>query len=62
MESLVPARQIGSLDCDLRFDADHGEFWNAAGLRGVRYAFEAAKAYVRGETPRTDDTHGRARL
>lgn len=47
----------------LRFDADHGEFWNAAGLRGVRYAFEAAKAYVRGETPRTDnDTHGRARL
>ena len=46
----------------LRFDADHGEFWNAAGLRGVRYAFEAAKAYIRGETPQTDDTHGRARL
>ena len=46
----------------LRFDADHGELWDAAGLRGVRYAFEAAKAYVRGETPRTDETHGRARL
>lgn len=47
----------------LRFDADHGEFWNSAGMRGVRYAFEAAKAYVRGETPRTDsDVHGRVRL
>ena len=47
----------------LRFDADVGEFWNAAGLTGVRYAFEAAKAYVRSETPHTDaGQHGRARL
>ena len=47
----------------LRFDADRGEFWDSAGTRGVRYAFEAAKAYVRGETPQTDhDQHGRVRL
>lgn len=47
----------------LRFDAERGEFWNNAGLRGVQYAFEAAKAYVRGEPIRTDDgQHGRLRL
>jgi general stress protein 26 len=47
----------------LRFDADHGEFWNQAGMRGVRYAFEAAKAYFKGETARPGDgVHGRARL
>jgi general stress protein 26 len=47
----------------LRFDAERGEFWDNAGTRGVHYAFEAAKAYVRGETPQTDsDQHGRVRL
>jgi general stress protein 26 len=47
----------------LRFDADRGEFWNDAGMRGVQYAFRAAKAYLSGETPRIDrDQHGRMRL
>lgn len=47
----------------LRFDAERGEFWDNAGMRGVQYAFEAAKAYVRGETPQADsDRHGRVRL
>jgi general stress protein 26 len=47
----------------LRFDAERGEFWDNAGLRGVQYAFEAAKAYLRGDTPQTDaDQHGRVRL
>ena len=47
----------------LRFDAEHGEFWNNAGMQGVRYAFEAAKAYVRGERPGTSrEQHGRTDL
>jgi general stress protein 26 len=47
----------------LRFDAEHGEFWNNAGMGGVKYVFEAAKAYLKGETPHVDaDQHGRVRL
>jgi general stress protein 26 len=47
----------------LRFDAERGEFWDNAGTRGVQYVFEAAKAYLRGETPQTDrNQHGRVRL
>lgn len=47
----------------LKFDAEHGEFWDNAGARGVKYAFEAAKAYVKGERPSTDkDQHGRVNL
>jgi general stress protein 26 len=46
----------------LRFDAERGEFWNNAGMRGVQYAFQAAKAYVTGEPPRLGaDQHGRVR-
>lgn len=46
----------------LRFDAEHGEFWTNAGMRGAQYAFEAAKAYVTGEPPRPDPGHhGRVR-
>ena len=47
----------------LRFDAERGEFWNNAGVQGVQYAFQAAKAYVTGEPPRPDaEQHGRVRL
>jgi general stress protein 26 len=47
----------------LRFDADHGEYWDNSGARGLKYAFDAAKAYVKGETPQTDRTqHARTRL
>ena len=46
----------------LRFDAEHGEFWTNAGMSGVQYAFEAAKAYLTGEPPRPDPgQHGRLR-
>lgn len=38
----------------LKFDADHGEYWDNAGAQGLKYAFEAAKAYVKGETPKAD--------
>lgn len=44
----------------LKFDAEHGEYWDNAGVKGVKYAFEAAKAYAQGERPTTDkDQHGR---
>ena len=47
----------------LRFDATSGEFWDNSGTRGLKYAFEATKAYVKGETPQDDkDQHGRVRL
>ena len=47
----------------LRFDAERGEFWDSAGTRGVQYAFEAARAYLRGDKPQVDpDRHGRVRL
>lgn len=33
----------------LKFDPEHGEVWDNAGAQGVKYAFEAAKAYAKGE-------------
>lgn len=45
----------------LRFDAEHGEFWNDLAAGGARYAFEAAKAYMTGG-PRPDSAaHDRPR-
>jgi general stress protein 26 len=47
----------------LRFDAERGEFWDGSGMRGVQYAFQAAKAYLTGGTPRVaTGQHGRTRL
>jgi len=47
----------------LKFDAEHGELWDNAGAKGVKYAFEAAKAYAKGERPSTDaDQHARVDL
>lgn len=34
---------------------DEGEYWNAAGFEGVRYAFEAVKAVLTGTTPDVDE-------
>ncbi len=42
--------------CLLRFDAEHGELWDNTGMQGVKYAFEAAKAYATGTQPETDRT------
>ena len=38
----------------LRFSAEDGEYWDNAGAQGLKYAFEAAKAYVKGEQPQSD--------
>jgi general stress protein 26 len=46
----------------LRFDAERGEFWNDAGMRGVQYTFEGAKAYMRGSPANGPSEHGRTRL
>jgi general stress protein 26 len=37
--------------CLIRVDGREGEYWNNAGMQGIRYAFEAAKAYMQGRTP-----------
>lgn len=38
----------------LKFTAHEGEYWDNAGMNGLKYVYEAAKAYVVGETPKTD--------
>jgi general stress protein 26 len=39
----------------LKFTAHEGEFWDNAGMQGLKYVYEAAKAYVTGETPEMDE-------
>ena len=39
----------------LKLDAEQGEYWDNAGVQGLKYAFEAIKAYAKGETPAADD-------
>lgn len=41
--------------CLIHFTPEDGEYWNNAGAQGLKYAFEAVKAYVKGETAKTDD-------
>jgi general stress protein 26 len=40
------------------------EYWDSHGLKGVRYAFEAVKAYATGRTPhiKEGEQHGRVNL
>jgi general stress protein 26 len=38
----------------LKFTAHEGEFWDNAGLQGLKYVYEAAKAYITGEIPESD--------
>lgn len=47
----------------LKFTAHEGEYWDNAGLQGLKYVYDVAKAYVAGETPKTDDAqHAKVRL
>jgi len=49
--------------CLLRFEIYQGEYWDTAGSKGVKYLFEAAKAYFTGKTPTTDSAqHSRVEL
>jgi general stress protein 26 len=40
--------------CLLRFEIYQGEYWNMAGASGVKYLFEAARAYLSGRQPVLD--------
>jgi general stress protein 26 len=47
----------------LHFTPKHGEYWDNAGMQGVKYAFKAIGAYVKGETPKADaKQHGKVDL
>lgn len=50
--------------CLLTIDAVEGEYWDQAGTRGVRSALEAAKAYIKGTTPKEggQDQHAKTTL
>mgnify|MGYP000311793524 FL=1 len=49
--------------CLLKFTAHEGEYWDNAGMNGLKYVYEAAKAYLDGETLKTDDAqHAKVRL
>ena len=39
----------------LKFTANEGEFWDNAGLQGLKYVYDAAKAYVAGKVPQSDE-------
>jgi general stress protein 26 len=40
----------------LKFTAHEGEFWDNSGVQGLKYVYEAAKAYVTGEKVEPDAT------
>jgi general stress protein 26 len=49
--------------CLLQVRPEEGEYWDNSGTKGLRYLFEAAKAYVEGTTPEThEDQNAHVRL
>lgn len=50
--------------CILRFEPTEGEYWDNSGMRGLRYLFGAAKAYLTGEqvADQGEETNSRVRL
>jgi general stress protein 26 len=40
----------------LKFTAHEGEFWDNAGMQGLKYLYGAAKAYIAGERPTLDSS------
>ena len=46
----------------LKFTAQHGEYWDNAGAEGLKYVFEAAKAYAKGERPKEGDQNQHAKV
>ena len=39
----------------LKFTAHDGEYWDNAGVQGIKYVYDAAKAYLTGDTIKTDE-------
>jgi len=48
--------------CLIDVQVTDGEYWDNSGARGVRYIVEAAKAYVKGESPQERDQHAKVSL
>jgi len=47
----------------LKFTAHEGEYWDDAGMQGLKYAYDVAKTYVTGETPKFNDAqHAKVHL
>jgi general stress protein 26 len=47
----------------LKFTAHEGEYWDNAGMQGFKYVYDAAKAYVTGDTPKSDkEQHAKVSL
>jgi general stress protein 26 len=47
----------------LQFTAHEGEYWDNAGMQGLKYVYAAAKAYIAGEKPQSDaEQHAQVRL
>lgn len=47
----------------LKFTAHEGEYWDNSGLKGLKYVFDATKAYISGERPKPDsDRHNKIKL
>lgn len=47
----------------LKFTPHEGEFWDNAGLQGLKYIYSAAKAYIAGERPNPDSAqHDKIKL
>lgn len=47
----------------LRFTSYEGEFWDNAGLQGMKFVFSAVKALVTGDTPKLNsDQHSKVSL
>ena len=41
--------------CLIRVEGRDGEYWDNAGVQGIKHAFQQAKAYVQGRTPSKDE-------
>jgi general stress protein 26 len=41
--------------CLIRVAGREGEYWDNAGMQGIKHAFQAAKAYMQGRTPVQDE-------
>ena len=50
--------------CLIKVDPSSGEYWDNAGLSGLKYVFESVKAIAKGTTPAADDVdqHGKVAL
>jgi general stress protein 26 len=49
--------------CLIRVDAQDAEYWDNAGVEGIKYAWEEAKSVMQGRTPATDEKrHARVDL